>query len=325
MGFLDNSGDIILDAVLTDVGRQRLAKGDGSFKITQFALGDDEINYSLYDKTKNSSAEFDAELMKTPIFEAFTNNAASLNSRLISFSRNNLMYLPVLKINNLVPGTSFATAKLVQNGYVLAVDEDTEQFLTTTNLTYEGDAISKNGVLFGINPGNGQHIRLDQGIDNSNMPPAIALDSDLVENQYLIEVDNRFMSVASPAANMFSLSPSYIDDDDIAAYYVSVDDDTSTVEMNTTTTTISTGQDNSQIIAGARGTMLKMRLRSQLEVSTSDFLFNKLGTQIKDGFKINNVSITDFANIKSIMTSVRVTGLNTGYSIDVPLLVIKAY
>ena len=45
MAFLDNSGDIILDAVLTDLGRKRLA--EGNFRITQFALGDDEIDYSL--------------------------------------------------------------------------------------------------------------------------------------------------------------------------------------------------------------------------------------------------------------------------------------
>ena len=50
MAFLDNSGDIILDAVLTDTGRMRLAKGDGSFLIKKFALGDDEINYELYNK-----------------------------------------------------------------------------------------------------------------------------------------------------------------------------------------------------------------------------------------------------------------------------------
>ena len=30
MAFLDNSGDILLDAVLTERGRQRLAAGDGS-------------------------------------------------------------------------------------------------------------------------------------------------------------------------------------------------------------------------------------------------------------------------------------------------------
>ena len=49
MAFLDNSGDIILDAVLTDTGRLRLARGDGSFRIAKFALGDDEIDYGKYD------------------------------------------------------------------------------------------------------------------------------------------------------------------------------------------------------------------------------------------------------------------------------------
>lgn len=58
MAFLDNSGDIILDAVLTDTGRMRLAKGDGSFKITKFALGDDEINYKLYDYTNLSGSAY---------------------------------------------------------------------------------------------------------------------------------------------------------------------------------------------------------------------------------------------------------------------------
>ena len=48
MAFLDNTGDIILDAVLTDTGRKRLAQGDGSFRIVKFALADDEIDYSLY-------------------------------------------------------------------------------------------------------------------------------------------------------------------------------------------------------------------------------------------------------------------------------------
>ena len=73
MGFLDNSGDIILDAVLTDTGRMRLAKGDGSFKIQKFALGDDEIDYNLYDKNNASgSAYYDLEIMQTPILEAFT-------------------------------------------------------------------------------------------------------------------------------------------------------------------------------------------------------------------------------------------------------------
>ena len=50
MAFLDNSGDIILDAVLTDLGRKRMA--EGNFKITQFALGDDEVDYHLWDESQ---------------------------------------------------------------------------------------------------------------------------------------------------------------------------------------------------------------------------------------------------------------------------------
>jgi len=54
MAFLDNSGDIILDAVLTDVGRKRMAAGN--FRITKFTLGDDEIDYSLYNKDHPSGS-----------------------------------------------------------------------------------------------------------------------------------------------------------------------------------------------------------------------------------------------------------------------------
>ncbi len=100
MAFLDNSGDIILDAVLTDTGRLRLAQGDGSFKIAKFALGDDEINYGLYNKSHPSgSAYFDLEILQTPVLEAFTNNSAQVKSRLMTISRTNILYMPVLKLN----------------------------------------------------------------------------------------------------------------------------------------------------------------------------------------------------------------------------------
>ena len=58
MAFLDNSGDIILDAVLTDTGRMRLAKGDGTFKIVKFSLADDEIDYSLFNKSHPSGSAY---------------------------------------------------------------------------------------------------------------------------------------------------------------------------------------------------------------------------------------------------------------------------
>ena len=84
MAFLDNSGDIILDAVLTDAGRARLARGDGSFKIVKYAFADDEIDYSKYDLNHTSgSAYFDINILTTPVIEALTNNMSTMKNRLL--------------------------------------------------------------------------------------------------------------------------------------------------------------------------------------------------------------------------------------------------
>ena len=98
MAFLDNSGDIILDAVLTDLGRRRMAQGN--FRITKFALGDDEVDYGLYNKEHPSgSAYYDIEILQTPVFEAFTATNANINYGLLSFTRTDLLYLPSLVTN----------------------------------------------------------------------------------------------------------------------------------------------------------------------------------------------------------------------------------
>ena len=98
MAFLDNSGDIILDAVLTDAGRQRMARGE--FKITKFALGDEEINYATFESSHPSGSAFaDLEILQTPVLEAFTNNTSLMKTKLLTINRNNLLYMPTLKVN----------------------------------------------------------------------------------------------------------------------------------------------------------------------------------------------------------------------------------
>ena len=131
MAFLDNSGDIILDAVLTDTGRKRLARGDGSFRIANYAFGDDEVNYALYNPSHASgSAYYDLEILKTPVLEAFTNNMSSMKSKLISISRTNLLYLPILKVNNNPANTEYFAGGVAgalggKNIFVVAVDQQT--------------------------------------------------------------------------------------------------------------------------------------------------------------------------------------------------------
>ena len=91
MAFQDNSGDVILDVVLTDEGRRRLARGDNSFSIVKFALGDDEINYGLFN-TGSTTALQDLSILQTPILEAFTNNTSLMKSKLISLAKNLFTY-----------------------------------------------------------------------------------------------------------------------------------------------------------------------------------------------------------------------------------------
>lgn len=99
IGFLDNSSNnILLDAVLTDVGRQFLARNDGSFSVHKFALGDDEVNYGIIAKYGRTVGAEKIE-KNTPIFEALTNQAIAQKFKMISISNPNLLRLPVLSLS----------------------------------------------------------------------------------------------------------------------------------------------------------------------------------------------------------------------------------
>ena len=155
MGFLDNSGDIILDAVLTDLGRKRLAEGNGKFRIDKFAFGDDEIDYGLYDKNNTSgSAYYDLSILQTPVLEAFTNNMSSMKSRLISYTSNDLLYLPVIEIFTAAGDSDMASITAASKTYIVAVDSS-----TVTAVATEGGNALGTGILNGNKPGHGNHPR----------------------------------------------------------------------------------------------------------------------------------------------------------------------
>lgn len=95
MGFIPRDGDIIVDAVLTDVGRQKLARNDGSFRITSYSFCDDEIDYSLFNPSTGSSF-VDEQILNLPVFEANVNERLNGNYPLITITNPNLKYLPTL-------------------------------------------------------------------------------------------------------------------------------------------------------------------------------------------------------------------------------------
>lgn len=98
MGFLDHStNNIILDAVLTDTGRQFLSRNDGSFSIIKFAIGDDEIDYTVIQRFGRTVGKEKIE-KNTPVFEALTNQNYAQKFRLVSVSNPNLIRFPSLSL-----------------------------------------------------------------------------------------------------------------------------------------------------------------------------------------------------------------------------------
>ena len=97
MGYLDNT-TITVDAILTKKGREKLASGQ-SLNITQFALGDDEIDYALYDAAHpKGSAFYDASIKATPILEASPDETQVLKYKLVTLPKNTTK-IPQVSLN----------------------------------------------------------------------------------------------------------------------------------------------------------------------------------------------------------------------------------
>jgi hypothetical protein len=97
MGFLNNTA-VTLDAILTKKGRELLARGDGSFRITQFALADDEIDYTLYNPNHPSGSGFYGEAIESmPLMEAFPDETQIMKYKLVTLPRGTAR-MPVLSL-----------------------------------------------------------------------------------------------------------------------------------------------------------------------------------------------------------------------------------
>jgi hypothetical protein len=137
MGYLSNTS-VVVDAILTDKGRQLLAQNDGSFQITQFSLSDDEVDYTLYNPNHPSGSAFYGEAIENmPIIQAFPESQEIMKYKLITLPRGTAK-LPVVSIgyNSIVlkQGASIsitpqtlnylgATSTFEQSGYVATIGD----------------------------------------------------------------------------------------------------------------------------------------------------------------------------------------------------------
>ena len=160
MGFLDHStNNIIVDAVLTDTGRKTLAKNDGSFVISKFAFGDDEVDYAIIKKFGVTVGK-EKISKNTPVFEAQTNGDLALKYRLLSVSTPDLLVLPTLA-------------------------NQTAPTIGTT-----GDPFVR---------GNSTTMTANWTIKQQKATGLTTIPSDLIDSAFVVQYDNRFVNVTRTA------------------------------------------------------------------------------------------------------------------------------
>ena len=329
MAFLDNSGDIILDAVLTDIGRKRMAQGN--FRITKFSVGDDEIDYGLYNLTHPSGTAYsDLEILQTPVLEAFTQVNAGINYGLTSYSRQDILYLPEIQWNQKAFNPNIAQ-KASAYGVVFLAD-DTK----TLNQTPTSQKINSNYTTSTLISGktNGRFLLLETGITSDDLAAtpsnqsAYIMSVGLMDKTFKVRYDNRFISsVLGPNQNTsFTLGGQQKS----ANLSVNLGASTSTqvsrdiknyteAMVNGAVNRVYAGQDTDtstqySAISGPRGAFTALNFSINPNIPQSDF--TRFGMTSNDLFGDGN--LYDFLD-----TTVYVQGLSTSVSLQIPIRIIK--
>ena len=147
MGYLNNSV-ITVDAILTTKGRELLAANDGSFRITQFALSDDEIDYTLYNPNHPSGSAYYGEAIENmPLLEAFPDENQMMKYKLVSLNRGTAV-MPTLKLGR--------TDLPLSNGETWSVTPQTINYLSQDGPESSGYQFTVSDVrVFGSFTGTG--------------------------------------------------------------------------------------------------------------------------------------------------------------------------
>jgi len=159
MGYLNNSV-ITVDAILTTKGRQLLAQNDGSFRITQFALADDEVNYTLYNPDHPSgSAYYGEAIVNMPLLEAFPLETQIMKYKLTTLPRGTAK-MPILDLGY--------TAIVIKQGASLAITPQTLNYFGGNTYETAGYTFTISDVrLFNIFEGVGINTPSAQALNTT--------------------------------------------------------------------------------------------------------------------------------------------------------------
>jgi hypothetical protein len=203
---------------------------------------------------------------------------------------------------------------------MVAVNTDTagadalaSAYIDGKSVAIDSDGKLIDGFLFGSDVGGGM-ILIDSGLDTDVFPPSTTisqLPDGMTETGYIIEMDNRLGQLINE--NREPVQPEIIDDDNMAIYTLdSASDSTFVVDNHDRT-----GQTN-QVIQGYRFKSLRIKIQSSINLRQSNYYFNKFGGTSQLARKAGGTS-----DVRHIDTLIKITGIDTGYSLEIPIRYVK--
>ena len=190
MGYLDNSS-ITVDAILTKKGRELLAQGGiGAFQITQFALADDEIDYTMFNENHPNGSQYSGEAIENmAITEAFPDE-------------NNIMQYKLLTLNegtSVIPFVSVGMSTLDMHiGQTKQVVPNTHNY----NAVVAGQP-EPNGYRFTIADNRLFDLILGGGADATSNQNAASTSAANTTAQSVTVVGNNLNLTAKSATSLF--------------------------------------------------------------------------------------------------------------------------
>ena len=331
MAFKNSTGDIVLDAVLTDVGRKYMAQG--KFRITKFALGDDEIDYSFFvhkNTPATSLSEHDDKvLLDAPILEAFGGQESNIQYGLQNFIREDILYYPTIKVNQKLDD---ATTPASDGFIYLAANRETRRKLD--------EDIGARHVIQNNKPEHG-NIIVETGIDNAEIEPTLInkerfiIQMGLYDKYLFAYVDSRFIDNInfSPANSLFEndvadnlflnlgplakgipVSLKAVSDFHQTYQFVGIDN-------NVWKKSTSCGDTTHSSIAGPRSTICAFNFElnkklTQGSAKAADFRYTKFG---KTSSSINGSSnLYDFIDI-----TIYIQAMSSGARLSIPIRITR--
>jgi len=326
MAFQDSAGGIVLDAVLTDIGRKR--KAQGNFKVTHYGLGDDEIDYTFSGSSDGSYAI----TASVPILEAFAGQQANIKYGLLNLPRNDIYFMPQLRVNTLTTGSVDSHSS--GNCYYLAVDYETSKKLKSDigdKYYLQNNSVSTNVLLIESGISTAETIERDQTAQDRYLRSAglydqyyfVYCDSRLIDHIYTNTPNAYYKNDASNKmyTNMTPLVKIVKNSLDKASLYH--ESYACTGMVNEIYDHDGSAEDNLlSSLAGPRATALAVNFK------LNDKLVNASGSTADDRFrvfgKLNQNIFGTTNNYDYIETNIMIAGASSKKQLVVPLRIVRS-